>query len=1180
MRIGVSLFLLLSALSLLMGQGTQVEFGKNRVQYHQDFAEWSQYESDNFITYWYGESRFVGQAVVQLAEYDFNEIQNVLEHRINEKIQIIVYSDLTDVKQSNIGSEETFVNRAGQTKIVGNKVFVYFNGDHNNLRRQVREGIASVYLNEMLFGSNIQEIVQNAVMMNLPAWFKEGLVGYVGERWNTKLDNKLRDYILSDEFEGFEALAERDPKLAGHSLWYFIGEKFGRSQVSNLLYLTRINRSIENGFLYVLGTPYEIIGDRWSIFFRERYLGEMADRDSLGAEPLGLKNKRNLPITRARLSPDGNRLLYILNEIGRYKVYLHDITTGKRDLLLKGGFRNAFQATDYNYPHIAWSPNGQQVAIMYERRDVVYLRLHDVLQDEYTEETLSSEFQRVYSMDYVNPITLTLSAAVRGQSDIFLYYTNTRQSQRITKDFWDDLDASYVRIGDQKGILFASNRQDTLLEREKLDSVLPIGDYDIFYYDLENRSDELVRITNTPYANERNPIGLDTTWFAYLSDRSGIANRESGYLEEYLHHYDQIIYLNDGSEIRMHADSSLSELDSTQIDTIVLEPVVKKRAITQSNTNYGRSILSQNSTGRSQLGIELILKNDQYQVYRRQFQPDQTAELGETTYQDNRSDVAKEAVVVKEAQSKQRKQKEEAKRQKEEAKKPKVSPENTVLAESEKLTADTVQVDQAKQDTGKVDIDNYLFQSEFDDEEEEPTVIIIEEDAKDEETEQVRIITGESEIAEAVKGGMPRQREPEYEFRSAKIVPYRLEFRTDFVTTQLDNSLLFEGLNSFAANPDGFNLPAPGILLKANFKDLFEDYEFEGGVRVPTTFNGTEYFLTYKDKKRRLDRHYAVYRRNQRFSGETQSFVPNRREVNILLGQFGVRYPFDIFRSLRATTTLRRDRVTQLSTERSTLEVPTTSEERLGLKLEYVFDNTLDVALNIKNGSRYKVYAEFVKKFNLDFTNGAEFDLARGAMGIVGFDARHYQRFLKHSVIALRAAGATSFGSERMIYFLGGVDNWLFNTFNNEVPLPSAGEDIAFQALATNMRGFDLNIRNGNSYLLSNIELRMPIFKYFSKRVRSSFFRNFQLVGFFDIGTAWEGSDPFSEENPLNTSVIDNTDLVSVKVNYFRDPVVAGYGGGVRAMLFGYFVRLDYAWGIETRVVQDPIFYLSIGTDF
>ena len=167
-------FLLLSFFftASVFGQGsTQVEFGKNRVQFHQDFKEWMYYESQNFITYWYGEGRNVGQAAVQLAEHDFEYIQNILEHRMNDKIEIIVYTDLTDLKQSNIGSEETFINTGGQTKIVGNKIFVHFDGNHQNLRNDIRAGIAEAYLNAMLFGSNLQEIVQNAVLMNLPQWF-------------------------------------------------------------------------------------------------------------------------------------------------------------------------------------------------------------------------------------------------------------------------------------------------------------------------------------------------------------------------------------------------------------------------------------------------------------------------------------------------------------------------------------------------------------------------------------------------------------------------------------------------------------------------------------------------------------------------------------------------------------------------------------------------------------------------------------------------------------------------------------------------------------------------------------------------------------------------------------------------------------------------------------------------
>ena len=53
-------------------------------------------------------ARNVGQFAVQMAEYDFNSIQKILEHRIADKMEIIVYTDLTDFKQSNIGVEESF----------------------------------------------------------------------------------------------------------------------------------------------------------------------------------------------------------------------------------------------------------------------------------------------------------------------------------------------------------------------------------------------------------------------------------------------------------------------------------------------------------------------------------------------------------------------------------------------------------------------------------------------------------------------------------------------------------------------------------------------------------------------------------------------------------------------------------------------------------------------------------------------------------------------------------------------------------------------------------------------------------------------------------------------------------------------------------------------------------------
>lgn len=1167
MRQYIYALILTFSFTAAFGQNNQATFGKNRVQYHQDFAEWSQYESDNFITYWYGEARYVGQAVVQIAEYDFEEIQSILEHRINEKIEIIVYADITDLKQSNIGVEETFVNTGGQTKIVGNKVFVYFDGNHSNLRRQVREGIASVYLDAMLFGSNLQEIVQNALMMNLPDWFKEGFISYVGEDWNTELDNQLRDIVLSGEYDTFEKFADENPKLAGHSLWHFLSVNFGNATISNLLYLTRINRSIESSFLYVLGNSYDYVLNNWVTYYQGRYQSETQTKQEASGQEVVVKNKRNLPITELKISPDGSRVAYVMNEIGKYKIFVHNFATGKTNKIFKDGFRNPFQATDYSYPILAWSPNNVDLAILYERRDQPKLMLYNTTTKKDVTEDFGPQFQRVFDMDFIDPQNMVISAAQGGYSDIFIYFIRNRSFQRITTDFYDDLDVAFVEVEDRKGILFSSNRQDSLIQPMRMDTILPIGSFDIFYYDLEARTNELVRVTQTPFANERLPVAIDNKYFGFLSDENGIYNNQIAYLEEYVHHYNQKIYLEDGSEIVLHADSSLSMLDSTLIDSIVIEPVIKERAIIHANTNYSSNLITHHTAPKVDRKVEMFLNYGEHKIIQRPIEKANVTLPLPTAFRKSRLNyfpyqIPRQDTIAQLAE--------------------KTDSLRTIIGQ------DSIQDNLTEQVTEPKDTIQYFFQVRFQKDDDIPTdapqnagVADKSEKVSEADKEAEEIFGFFQDINTEV---IPRFEQRDiYRFRPARITPYRLKFRTDYVTTQMDNSLLFEGLESYTANQEEiFSYPPPGILLKANFKDLFEDYEFEGGVRIPTTFNGTEYFVVFNNKKKRLDHTIAFYRKNQRLSERSRSIipnVPNKRDVNILLGQYSIRYPFDIFRSVRATATLRRDRITQLASDLPTYDIPTESIQRVGLKLEYIFDNTLDVSLNIKNGTRYKFYAEAYKKFDLQVINGLSLDFDEGAMMILGVDFRHYQRILKHSVWATRGAAATSFGSEKMLFFLGGVENWLFSSENDRIPYPTSG-DFAFKALAANMRGFDLNIRNGNSYALINTELRVPMFQYVFRRLRSSLLKNFQLVGFFDVGTAWQGKSPFDDDNPLNTDTIETNDFVSIRVNFFRDPIVMGYGAGIRTMLFGYFVRLDYGWGIETKVVQDPKLYISIGTDF
>jgi len=103
--------------------------------------------------------------------------------------------------------------------------------------------------------------------------------------------------------------------------------------------------------------------------------------------------------------------------------------------------------------------------------------------------------------------------------------------------------------------------------------------------------------------------------------------------------------------------------------------------------------------------------------------------------------------------------------------------------------------------------------------------------------------------------------------------------------------------------------------------------------------------------------------------------------------------------------------------------------------------------------------------------------------------------------------------------------------------------------------------------------------KYLLNRpTRISFIDNFQVVGFGDIGTAWSGPNPFLNNILFTRNV--NQSPVGVVVKEQRNPIVEGMGFGLRTRLLGYFIRADWAWGIEEGVVQPRKFYVSLSLDF
>ncbi|MBN2347637.1 MAG: PD40 domain-containing protein [Bacteroidales bacterium] len=401
---------------------------------------------------------------------------------------------------------------------------------------------------------------------------------------------------------------------------------------------------------------------------------------------------------------------------------------------------------------------------------------------------------------------------------------------------------------------------------------------------------------------------------------------------------------------------------------------------------------------------------------------------------------------------------------------------------------------------------------------------------------------------------------------------YQTAFYQNFIVNQVDFSFLNNSYQAFTGGAVYFN-PGMNVLTKIGTNDLFEDYKITGGFRLPVDFDSNEYLISIENLKHRLNKQFIFHR--QTFKNTTQNAETIKTQTNEISLVF--RYPFNQVASWLRTFTFRNDRTVFLSTEASMLNKPDIFKTWVGIKMEYIFDNTHSLGKNLYSGTRYKFFGELYQQVNGNFDN----------LAIVGVDFRNYFKIHRNLIWANRFAASTNFGSSRLIYYLGGVDNWTnitplkTPTFIplNEIRIDET-KNYVYQTVATNMRGFSQNIRNGTSFALFNSEIRWPVIKYLANfPISNSFLENFQVVGFFDIGTAWSGPHPWAKQNAYDNDIIERNPITII-IDANRDPIVAGYGFGVRSQLFGYFIRLDWAWGIENYELLPRVFYLSLSLDF
>jgi len=1120
-RISKAVFFVIFLLPFLgNAQVNSVEFGKNRVQ-HKKF-DWKFYQSANFNTYISQGGVELGKFVSQVAEEELRSIENFIEYSLQRRANIVVYNDYNDYKSTNIGLGVELQNPGGTTKLVNNKLVVYFDGNHANLRRQVREGIARVLTDNLLFGDDIGEFASNQALLDLPKWMVDGYVSYAAEPWSMEKDDLLKSAMLSGRYNSFYQLAFEKPVLAGHAFWNYIGEKYRKENITYLLYLSRIYKNINSACLRICKKKFKDVLNEFMQFQQERYIKDIRQRRNQVKGQLSVTEeitKKDYFRFQANPNPKSNTYASLEFNKGLYSVKLIENFYDTK-VLLKTGVKTNMSDVNPSYPILAWDGKGSRLLVIYWEMGKIKMFVYDLVARYKRYKQTIDGFDQVLDASFMlDANTLVLSAVKNGHTDIYTYKIEEQKATQITNDVYDDLTPTMVSFPNRVGIIFASNRPGPLAPDR--DTVIPGRyPYNIFMVDILNDSKEkqITQLTNVKFGNAKYPMQYNTNHFTFVSDENGIANRWAGFFATQRNGLDTLYYI--GDEILRNPapkefDSTLMAWQKQEPDSVSYFQVYKDSTYTFPITNYQSSLLETRIAGNNGQVSEVRREGDFKFLYK--LKVDEVA-LNKRNVNPKPTEYVRKAMEEKKA-----------------------TEGKAIIYTKKPVVADTVK--KAKD----------FFQNEFADEKPDTGFVL----------PQIPLTTAPKQSSLA----------------KSRLFDYRRKFNADYVLSGFSNNILINKYQPYGGgngpiqlnNGNDFN-----FTFRVGVTELFEDIKFVAGIRFGTNLRDKDILFSFQNLRKRIDWGVTYYRSNvTNFFGSqfNNMLITNLYQVN-------AKYAINEVKSFRVTMGLRTDRGILRPYDNASglpnpnaLAYPDTLSKFLLSRFEYVHDNTLNPVQNIWDGLRYKIFMDV----NMPLTDNK---LYKGKPTLnFGFDARYYHKIYRNFIWAGRAAADFSWGPQKLIYYLGGVDGWIGPKFNG-ANTPAADQTYAFQTLAVNMRGYRQNIANGNNAFVINSEFRLPVFSTFiNKPINNAFIRNFQLVQFIDLGTAWNGKyngikRPGDIYTDPNSSVVVKVDAGGL------GPFAGGYGFGARSTVLGYFLKFDAGWPMKGIFRGKPVYYFALGFDF
>lgn len=241
------------------------EFGKSKVQNKN--LQWRSFSSANFDYNFYRGGENIAKNAANLLEKSNSRIIDIVGYSAYDRIGIFIFNSQADLNASNLGGDPSKFENGTFVDTKNGRILVAYQKNDSLFNRTLVSKVVEVYMHELLYGGSVKESIENQILLNVPAWFSQGLAAFVAEENNSAQFSNFKRAISESQNQRLNTIKGENATLIGQSIWHYIALRYGKDNISNILNLTRIIHDEQSSITSSLGISFSRFLKEWKDFY-------------------------------------------------------------------------------------------------------------------------------------------------------------------------------------------------------------------------------------------------------------------------------------------------------------------------------------------------------------------------------------------------------------------------------------------------------------------------------------------------------------------------------------------------------------------------------------------------------------------------------------------------------------------------------------------------------------------------------------------------------------------------------------------------------------------------------------------------------------------------------------------------------------------------------------------------